>query len=108
MSGRKIVCVGRGMPSRKHGRPGIGPARRYAPRVVAWFARRAPGQNNNSGLCNVSLVWEAVGFYGGYFGGFAPMLAIGPGGFMPPFGWTWVHPFMPGSRTAAAATAAAV
>ena len=29
----------------------------------------------------------AAGFYGGFYGGYAPMLAIGPGGFMPPVGW---------------------
>ena len=90
MSGRKIVCMGvailgivTGRAQAQHGGMHHG--------VVAWLARRrrsrlTPGR---------TVFWSRRGGFriGGFYGGFAPMLAIGPGGFMPPVGWMG-PPFM--------------
>jgi Tetratricopeptide repeat len=88
MSRRKIVCIGVAilgiMTAQAQARHGGGMHR---------GALHGGGGQPNFGPQFFGL--GAAGFYGGFYGGYAPMLAIGPGGFMPPVGWMG-PPFMQG------------
>jgi hypothetical protein len=82
MSRRKCVCIGvlilgimADPATAQHGGSHHG----------AWHGWHGGGGHGHAGPQVFGL--GAVGFYGGFYGGYAPMLAIGPGGFMPPVGW---------------------
>ena len=90
MSRRKTVCIGVAILGIATGRA---QAQHGGMHHGSWHGWHGGGGHGNVGPQVFGL--GAVGFYGGFYGGYAPMLAIGPGGFMPPVGWMG-PPFMQG------------
>jgi len=91
MSGRKILCVGMAILLMVTGRVN---AQRGGLHHASWHGSHGGGGHPASqGYPGAAF----VGFGGGgFYGVFPPMLAIGPGAFMPPVGW--MNPaFMPGA-----------
>jgi Tetratricopeptide repeat len=80
MSRRKTVWVGLAIVGLVTGRV---QAQHGGMHHASWHGWH--GDHGNGGPQVFSL--GAVGYYGGFYGGYAPMLAIGPGGFVPPVGW---------------------
>ena len=89
MSGRKIVCVGVAVVLLVAGRAR---AQHGGMHHASWHGPHGGGGHLNTG----PQFFGVSGFSGGFYGGYAPMLAIGPGGFPPPIGWMG-PPFMQGS-----------
>jgi hypothetical protein len=81
MSGRKIICVGVALLGLTNG---PAQAQHGAMHGGSWHGGHGGGQigvNHFPGSGFGGL--GAVGFYGGFY----PVLAMGPGGFLPPVGW---------------------
>ncbi len=82
MSRRQTVCIGVAILGIVTGRAH---AQHGGSHHGSWHGWHGGGGHGNASPQVFGL--GAVGFYGGFYGGYVPMLAIGPGGFMPPIGW---------------------